>query len=108
LSFSHSSTVVQKRRRRLSDELITQSITAAISRKAHKVVAHAAEACERTVHEWKLGRRLPSAGALIRLMAADDEVYQAVIDLAGRSPVKSLSVRQKGELISVLKAAEVL
>lgn len=90
----------RKLHRRLSDGVIADSLANILFPKARKVVARAADACERTVKEWCLGRRLPNAAALIRLMAADDDVFHAVLELAGRS--SDLSPEQKDALAEIL------
>jgi hypothetical protein len=101
LSFTPRCTIVH---RNLSDEVIAEWLAAALCQKTRKVIARAANACLRTVNEWCLARRLPSAAALIRLIAHDDDVYLAVMEMAGREPAPNLSDRHRGALLEIVEA----
>jgi hypothetical protein len=102
--FSLKGTKVQSAAR-LSDDVMAAAVASALRTKSRKVVGFLAESCERAVNEWVLGRRLPNAGALIRLMAADDDVFNAVMDLAGRSTA-TLSDQQRQALADALRILE--
>jgi uroporphyrinogen-III decarboxylase len=53
-------------------------------RNAPKLLARQIEANERTASNLLEGKNAPSATTLIKLMAEDDEVFAAILELAGR------------------------
>jgi hypothetical protein len=86
----------------ITDDTIAHTLGDALRGRAAKVVARAASTCESAVKKWRLGQAIPNGAALIRLMAADDEVFAAVLDLAGRSPA-GLSAIQRQALADALR-----
>jgi hypothetical protein len=55
-------------------------------RHAPKLLARQIEANERTAENLLTGKNAPSSATLVKLMAEDDEVFAAILDLAGRNP----------------------
>ena len=68
-------------------------------RHAPKLLARQIEANERTAENLLTGRNAPSSATLVRLMREDDEVFAAILSLAGRDPPPS------HEQIKAIKAA---
>lgn len=68
-------------------------------RSAAKQLARAIDTNERTASNLLEGRNAPSGATLIKLMAEDDQVFEAVLALAGRDPPPS------HEQIKAIKAA---
>jgi hypothetical protein len=68
-------------------------------RHAPKLLARQIDSNERTAANLLEGRNAPSAATLVRLMAEDDELFKAILALAGRDPPPS------HEQIRAIKAA---
>lgn len=68
-------------------------------RHAPKLLARQIHANERTASNLLDGRNAPSAATLVRLMKEDDEVFAAILALAGRDPPPA------HEQIQAIKAA---
>ena len=53
-------------------------------RHAPKLLARKIQANERTAENLLTGKNAPSSATLVKLMAEDDEVFEAILALAGR------------------------
>jgi hypothetical protein len=77
-------------------------------RHSAKLLASSANTNVRTVRNWLDGANAPNSAELIKLMAIDDNVFRAVLDLAGRSdrrPVE-LTEEQRRTLSTALRILE--
>jgi len=52
---------------------------------SEKHIARAADTHPKTAARWKRGEAVPSGDALLRMMAADDELFTALLAAAGRA-----------------------
>lgn len=68
-------------------------------RSAAKVLASEIDTNERTASNLLEGRNAPNGTTLIKLMAANDEVFREVLKLAGRDPMPA------AEQLAAIKAA---
>lgn len=77
-------------------------------RNGTKALATVANSNVRTVRNWLDGANAPNSAELIKLMAVDDNVFRAVLDLAGRADSKptNLTEEQRTALLAALKILE--
>lgn len=73
-----------------------------------KLLARQIDTNVRTVNNLIEGRNAPSAATIVRLMAADDNVFRAILELAGRTEAQpvELSEEQRRTLRAVLNILE--
>jgi hypothetical protein len=76
------------------------------ARDAAKTIARSVSATPRTVKGWLAGDAAPRAAELVRLMAEFDEVYLAVLCLAGRAPTATLTPSQRQAVAEALRILE--
>ena len=75
---------------------------AIIRRKPVRAISEAAGRSDETVKKWRIGVLPEAFSALVNLIAADDEVYRAVMELAGRDQNGDLSAEQRDALAEIL------
>jgi hypothetical protein len=76
------------------------------SRHAAKSIAARVGTTPRTVEDWLQGENAPQAAQLIRLIGEFDEVYEAVMELAGRPTVPAMTPAKQAVLVAALKVLE--
>lgn len=91
-------------------EVVADALNASWGHLRHsaKLLANSTQANVRTVRNWLDGSNAPNSAELIKLMAIDDNVFRAVLDLAGRSggqPV-ALTTEQRQALALALRILE--
>lgn len=69
-------------------------------RSAAKSLARVIDTNERTASNLLEGRNAPSGATLVKLMAEDDEVFRAILKMAGRQPPAAYE-----EQVEAIKAA---
>lgn len=69
-------------------------------RSAAKCLARVIDTNERTASNLLEGRNAPSGATLVKLMAEDDEVFRAILKMAGRQPPAAYDTQ-----IEAIKAA---
>lgn len=88
----------------LSTRHVEDLIGGIIRSRPVKAIAKAAGRPIETVRSWRRACVPDTWTTLINLMAADDEVYQAVISLAGRGNAQDLTTEEIGAVKEILKA----
>ena len=90
----------------ISHDQVEQSVGQIIRNRSLKAVAIATGRTVETVKKWRQ-TNLPDAwAAFANLLAADDDVFQAVMEMAGRNTLPTLSAEQRravAEALSILK-----
>lgn len=90
----------------ISHDQVEQSVGQIIRNRSLKAVAIATGRTVETVKKWRQ-TKLPDAwAAFANLLAADDDVFQAVMEMAGRNTLPTLSAEQRravAEALSILK-----
>jgi len=95
----------------ISSATVTDTVTASLHRTwgklrhAPRLLARAIDANERTASNLLEGRNAPSAATLVKLMAEDDGVFAAILELANRQPAP-LTERQRDAIVSALRIIE--
>lgn len=96
----------------INTALVTDTIAEALQRSwghlrnAPKLLAREIESNERTASNLLEGKNAPSATTLIKLMAEDDEVFEAILDLANRKRPGALSQTQRKAIADALRIME--
>lgn len=90
------------RKRHLTAQCVDSALGPIIRNRPVKTIAKASGRSPETVKRWRT--MLPDAwAAFINLLTSDDEVYLAVMELAGRKPIASLSDDQRRAVSEALK-----
>jgi hypothetical protein len=90
----------------LSPDHVENVIGAIIRSRPVKVIADAADRPVETVKYWRKVSLPDAWAALTNLMRNDDEVFEAILVMAGRTPPPSLGVRQRQALADALRILE--
>jgi hypothetical protein len=64
---------------------VSDALAVALAPFSEKRIANAADTTPKSAGRWKRGEAVPSGDALLRMMAADDELFTALLAAAGRA-----------------------